>query len=275
MKDLTPMKRYKTILDNFRSHVSLCADIYSLNKAESKSIPYPFVRGDKYETKGVENDFVLIFSSKETKGLSFALSFTYIGKEKEQQTVRGSVKFGDEHDQTRYGQDVSIEQFKLNLSNLNKQLDALKIYEYNEIISTFSEVFLNTPFSLAADLDIASEDMNQLVNAKKVELALKDSEQTLKVASKSLQLAQATVLKEIMNSEAYQEREKIMARLEELDNMLTKKKTILEQEQEIKEKKKIEKQASDVFQNKKEELKIFVNDELLKYPVALRNQIKY
>lgn len=275
MKYLTPMKRYKTALDTFRSYVSTCADIYSLNKAEPKSIPYPFTRDDKYETKGVQNDFVLIFSSKETKGLSFALSFTYIGKEKEQQTVRGSVRFGDQHDQTRYGQDLSIEQFKVNLSNLNQQLDVLETCEYNDIISKFSEAFLNTPFSLAADLDIASKDMNQFVTAKKVELALTDSEQTLKAASQSLQLAQATVWKEIMNSEAYQEREKIMARLEELDNMLTKKKTLLEQEQEVKEKKKIEKQASDVFQNKKEELQIFVNEKLLNYPIALRNQIKY
>jgi hypothetical protein len=82
---ITPMKRLQT---NFRTLKSLLTDFehFTLNKSASKSIPYPFdpkckLTGDnKHCTKGVKNDFLLIFNKiDEDISIGFVVNYPNLG----------------------------------------------------------------------------------------------------------------------------------------------------------------------------------------------------
>lgn len=273
MKELTPMKRYKTAIDNLRSQVRGHAHEFTLNKAESRRIPWAFSRGDKYETKGVECDFIMIFESLENKGFSFALTFTYMDKTQEEQLVCGSVKFGDELDQTRYGEPMPLEKFKESLNALNKKLTMIENKSYDEIINVFSEVFLQTTFSLAADIEKASEEIKQFVAAKTAELDIKEAEDVAKITRESHSTATANVDAALKASEAYKEREELLERLARLDKVLTNKKVLLNKKEEVSIKEKAKKKADETLQSKKLDLSMQLNKKLLDYPKAIRTRI--
>lgn len=273
MKEITPMKRYKTAIDNLRSQVRFYAHEFTLNKSESKSIPWPFVRGDKYEIKGVEADFIMIFESTENKGFSFALTFTYMNKTQEEQMVCGSVKFGDQYDQTRYGETMNLEKFKESLNALNKKLNNLNNKNYDEIINVFSEIFLQTTFSLASDIETASHEVEQFMNAKKTELSLEQAVEVAKVARVQHETATANVNKALKDSDAYKEREALMERLARLDKVIANKKVLLNKQEDVAAKEKEKKKTEELVQKKKFELNMALSKKLQEYPKAIRTRI--
>jgi hypothetical protein len=273
MKKLTPMKRYKTAIDNLRSQVRGHSHEFTLNKAESRRIPWVFARSDKYETKGVECDFIMIFESLENKGFSFALTFTYMDKEQDEQLVCGSVKFGDELDQTRYGEPMPLEKFKESLNSLNKKLTTIDNKSYDEIINVFSEVFLQTTFSLADDIEKASAEIKQFVAEKTAELDIKLAEDVSKLTRESYSTATANVDAALKASEAYKEREELLERLARLDKVLTNKKVLLNKQEEVSIKEKAKKKADETLQSKKFDLSMQLNKKLLDYPKAIRTRI--
>lgn len=273
MKAITPMKRYKTAIDHLRSQVRGHSHEFTLNKAESRRIPWVFARGDKYETKGVECDFIMIFESLENKGFSFALTFTYMDKAQEEQLVCGSVKFGDELEQTRYGEPMPLEKFKESLNALNKKLTALENKNYDEIINVFSEVFLQTTFSLADDIEKASAEIKQFVAEKTAELVIKEAEDVAKIAREAHSTATANVDAALKASEAYKEREELLERLARLDKVLTNKKVLLNKKEDVAVKEKAKKKAEETLQSKKLTLSMQLNKKLLDYPKAIRTRI--
>jgi len=274
MKALTPMKRYKTAIDNLRSQVSGHTHELTLNKAASKSIPWAFSRGDRYETKGVESDFIMIFESLETKGLSFALTFTYMDKEPEDQLVRGSVKFGDSDTQVTYGEEMNLETFKTSLNALNKQLNESDFHKnYDEIIDAFSVSFLKKPFSIAAAVELADQEINLFTSQKRAALDLDAAEETYQKAELVSQQAKQAVNKALEATDAYQEREKLLARLARLDKIITNKKVLLEKDEDVKVKDQAVKNAEKIVKTKKQKLAEQVDTELKKYPKAIRNRI--
>lgn len=273
MKELTPMKRYKTAIDNLRSQVRGHSHEFTLNKAESRRIPWVFARGDKYETKGVECDFIMIFESLENKGFSFALTFTYMDKARDEQLVCGSVKFGDELDQTRYGEPMPLEKFKESLNELNKKLTAIENKSYDEIINLFSEVFLQTTFSLADDIEKASAEIKKFVAEKTDELDIKDAEDIAKITRESHATATANVDAALKASEAYKEREELLERLARLDKVLTNKKVLLNKKEDVAVKEKAKKKADETLQSKKLTLSMQLKEKLLDYPKAIRTRI--
>lgn len=273
MKEITPMKRYKTAIDNLRSQVGDYAHEFTLNKSESRRIPWPFIRGDKYETKGVEADFIMIFESTENKGFSFALTFTYMDKGQEEQMVCGSVKFGDEYDQTRYGETMNLEKFKASLNALNKKLVAISHKNYDEIINVFSEVFLQSTFSLTNDIEKASAEISEFMGAKKTELALEQAEDLAKVARVQHLTATGNVDKSLKESDAYKEREALMERLARLDKVIANKKVLLNKQEDVTAKEKEKKKTEEAVQTKKLELNMALSKKLQDYPKAIRNRI--
>lgn len=273
MKVLTPMKRYKAAIDNLRSQISEHAHEFTLNKSESKRIPWVFARNDKYETKGVECDFIMVFESLETKGFSFALTFTYMEKTPDEQTVCGSVKFGDADDQICYGEEMTIEAFKETLNRLNKKLKTLENKNYDEIVSAFSVAFLKKTFSLAEALETATAEVEQFVAQKRLELNIDAAEATFKAAQQIRIQAKQTVNQEIEATEAYQEREKLLERLARLDKMISNKKVMLYKKEDISLKERTEKAAEQDLYSKKHNLSMQLNQELMKYPKAIRSRI--
>lgn len=273
MKELTPMKRYKTAIDKLRLQVSDHAHEFTLNKAQSRSIPWVFARSDKYETKGVEADFIMIFESLENKGFSFALTFTYMDKAPEEQLVCGSVKFGDEVNQTRYGEPMTLEKFKEALNTLNKKLSFIDNKNYDEIINVFSEVFLQTTFSLADDIEKSRAEIQTFVAEKTAELDINLAEDVAKSTRDSYARATANVNAALQDSEAFKEREILLERLARLDKVLTNKKVLLNKQEDVSLKEKAKKKAEETLNSKKLDLSMQLNKKLLDYPKAIRTRI--
>lgn len=273
MKELTPMKRYKTAIDNLRSQVSGHSHEFTLNKSESRRIPWVFSRSDKYETKGVEADFIMIFESLENKGFSFALTFTYMDKAPEDQLVCGSVKFGDDFDQTRYGEAMTLEKFKESLNTLNKKLITIHKKNYDEIINVFSEIFLETTFSLADDIEKSSAEIKKFVAEKTAELDIGLAEDVAKLTRDSYLTATSNVNAALEDSEAYKEREDLLERLARLDKVLANKKVLLNKREDVVLKEKAKKKAEETLQSKKLELSMQLNKKMLDYPKAIRTRI--
>lgn len=273
MKVLTPMKRYKAAIDNLRMQVSDYSHEFTLNKAQSRSIPWVFARSDKYETKGVEADFIMIFESLENKGFSFALTFTYMDKAPEEQLVCGSVKFGDEVDQTRYGEPMTLEKFKEALNTLNKKLSFIDNKNYDEIINVFSEEFLQTTFSLADDIEKSRAEIQTFVAEKTAELDINLAEDVAKLTRDSYARATANVNAALQDSEAFKEREILLERLARLDKVLTNKKVLLNKQEDVSLKEKAKKKAEETLNSKKLDLSMQLNKKLLDYPKAIRTRI--
>lgn len=273
MKELTPMKRYKTAIDKLRLQVSDHAHEFTLNKAQSRSIPWVFARSDKYETKGVEADFIMIFESLENKGFSFALTFTYMDKAPEEQLVCGSVKFGDEVNQTRYGEPMTLEKFKEALNTLNKKLSFIDNKNYDEIINVFSEEFLQTTFSLADDIEKSRAEIQTFVAEKTAELDINLAEDVAKLTRDSYARATANVNAALQDSEAFKEREILLERLARLDKVLTNKKVLLNKQEDVSLKEKAKKKAEETLNSKKLDLSMQLNKKLLDYPKAIRTRI--
>jgi hypothetical protein len=135
---ITPMKRFNT---NFRILKSLLTEYeyFTLNKTNIKSIPYPFspidrVTGDrKSYTKGVKNDFLLIFN-KIDADLSIGFAINYL-KDFENPTFIVTIKFGGSNELIQSSNEMDMNEFICNLNMLNRDLrnkkDALQAISLN------------------------------------------------------------------------------------------------------------------------------------------------
>jgi hypothetical protein len=144
---------------------------------------------------------------------------------------------------------------------------------YDEIINLFSEAFLQTTFSLAADIEKASEEIKQFVAEKTAELDIKDAEDVAKITRESHSTATANVDAALKASEAYKEREALLERLARLDKVLTNKKVLLNKKEDVAVKEKAKKKAEETLQSKKLTLSMQLNKKLLDYPKAIRTRI--
>lgn len=274
MKELTPMSRYKTGLATLRYKMSAYSDELLLNKAQSKSIPYPFDRYGKGSTKGVESDFILIFKDKQNKEVSFALIFDYIDKTPDQQMVFGSIKFGVNDGELKTGAPMNLDTFKNTLNAFNKDIQNMKDKSFDKLMTAFSVAFMKEEFNLKEELNTATSSVTQFLQSKTKELNINQLE-TLANDSKDLhKKAEQTVDKRLKATKIYKEREELRRRVEELNKLIDEKRASLEEEERVNEKKKMAKTADKTLDAAKQKLDDSVEKELKKYPAAVKSRLK-
>lgn len=220
--DITPMKRYRTILDEFRSYIKYDFEEITLNKSSPK---FDFVRGESYEKKGVKNDFILIFKSP-FKHVSFALSFQYIELPKEQQKVQASIKRGKDNETIEFSIPMSLNEFKdklldFNIWALNESSNSKsKKLSSNEIIDNFSLLFLSKKLDLQKELKQKEADLIAFSNEKSKELNLSAIEKEYHASKKSLDDAYNTIKSNLELSSEFKELTLIEKRVELLKKTL-------------------------------------------------------
>lgn len=277
MKEMTPMKRYKSSIDKLRNQLSSVTREVALNKSESKHIPWPYSRNGETSTKGVESDFILIFQDRANPDLSFAFTFEYIDKTPEQQTVSGSIKYGDKDGELKMGSPMNMEEFRTSLSSFNKNLEEIRLkgkMEFNLVIEKFSETFLKAEFKLSNELKNASKSVATFLKNKASELNLNSLEKMVEVTQSAREEAEINIGKKIKLSPAYKEREKLIERLKQLDKMLDTSKILFEKEESLGEKKRLELEAKRNLDNANKKLDNHFNSEIAKYPNAVKSRIK-
>jgi len=274
IKPITPMSRYKTGLDNFRYHVRSVADQVNLNKADAKSIPYIYQQDNKSSTKGVQSDFIMIFCDKNNKSLSFAFAFDYIGKTLESQTVEASIKYGDKENEIKYGIPMKMEEFKTTLNALNKTLNAEKILDFDKVLSHFSKSFMEQEFSLKETLKNASKDVKQFLREKTKEYKIDELENMVQQARSIREKAMDNIKKAITTSDAYLEREKLFARIEKLNKILDNKEVMLNNQENLAEKKKAERDAESLLRKQNNKFEKDIDEKLDSYPKSVKSRLK-
>lgn len=279
-KEMTPMKRYKTTLDNFRNIVKSIGGVkeVNLNKSESKSIPWPFQQNNKSETKGVESDFIMFFkSSYISSDISFGLAFNYIGLPAEEHNVTATVKNATAKGGIIGSVPMKIEEFrdkmKIFIKTMNLELEN-KNYEFLKLMEKFSEVFLDNTLNIKNELKERDIGITNFLNDASNKLQITELEKNHTDASKTLIKHEANVKKRVANLEEQTERKQLLDRVNELDSIIVSKTLSIKKDEQIDERKKLVNDAEKKLNLQKVKLAKMLDEEIKDLPVSLKNIIK-
>ena len=230
MSQLTPMKRLNT---NFKILKELMIDYehFMLNKSASKSIPYPFEPKDritgeyKSYTKGVENDFLLIFN-KIDADLSIGFIINYLN-DYDNPKFKVTIKFGGSNECMRTSEEMNFEQFKANINELNKQL---KNSRYNAL-QLVSQIFLKEEYDLNKYIEMAEAEIeNNLGGEYSDYIELVNS---LNANKESLSNSNKEIEENLKALDEYKDVEKLRTQLAEAEKKLSEKRSVFEKNMEI------------------------------------------
>lgn len=219
MSDMTPMKRFTDQISKFEHLIGSQFQKKTFNKSAPKS---NWANGEYYTSKGIANDFVIIFNTP-FENLSFALTFQYINLKPEEQQVFASVKKGFNNDDIVYSEPLNLTQFKDIINNLNKELYNIRISKNPnidpvDIIEKFSSHFLEDTLNLKELLKSEKEHYAIFLKDKTKEFEIEKFENKLKERSQKLKDTQLLIDTSIQSSADYKELQKLKKRLNELNN---------------------------------------------------------
>lgn len=281
-KEMTPMKRYKTTIDNFRDIVRNVDGVreINLNKSESKNIPWPFQQNGKSESKGVESDFIMFFKkSSDSNDVSFGLAFNYIGLPTEEHNVTATIKNATAKGGIVASVPMKIEEFKdkmkifiktmnLELENKNKKPEFLKVME------KFSEIFLDNTLNIKNELKERDISITNFLNTASDKLKISEIEKIHIDAAKNLLKHEANVKERVANLEEQTERTQLLERVKELDFIIASKTLAIKKDEQINERKKLVNDTENKLTTQKVKLAGMLDEEIKDLPVALKNIIR-
>lgn len=272
-KEMTPMKRLSTNMQQLRKHLKPFFTEISLNKTESK---YNYSSMEK--SKGVDSDFLLIFESNENKQLSCAFEFSYFNLDVSQQKVTASIKNGPSNHDIISSMPLSLNDFKLILNEFNRWLELKTLNTKKnisfEIIDCFSDMFLQSKLDIENEIKIKRQELDNFIkinseNLKIPELTLKNNEST-----QILMKATKLLKNKLEETEEFKELEKVKKRMEFLEHIVEKNKGQFEKDIGLTH---IERKANDAnlkLMLAEGQLKTLVEKELKKSPKVIYSKIK-
>lgn len=162
---LTPMKRLNT---NFKTLKNLLVgfDNFVLNKGKSKYIPYPFEPKDyltgeyKSSTKGVKNDFTLIYKEIDTD-VSIGFVINYL-EDFDNPIFLVTIKYGGSNNNIQSSNEMSFDVFREKLNFLNKKLKK----GVDNQLDTISLVFFEEKYDLKKHKENAENEVIDLIGEK-------------------------------------------------------------------------------------------------------------
>ena len=124
----------------------------------------------------------MIFKSRDIQQ-SFAITFTYMDVPLEDQRVQVTIKQGKDNSSMIGSGDITIDEFKLLLNRFNKLArENKKPEDENSILAKISEVFLNEPYSLKAEVEKYEQVMKKITSEKAKELNINELKANVKKA---------------------------------------------------------------------------------------------
>lgn len=270
--EMTPMKRYSTGITILKNNLNSITFKKELTKTASKS------NHEGGMTKGVDSDYILIFKDKYSES-SFALVFEYIGLPAEKQRVVGSVKLSDDGS-IKNSFNMTLEEFKTNLNALNKEIDLVKSnrknssFDFPQALKLFSQHMIKEVIDLESDLKTATSTVSKFLTKKMKELENEGHEETIKAAENSLDKAQRAINKKITDSPLTEERKQLIERIKAIDKELDETRKNLVERADIVGKKQAVVDSKKALQDKHAQIDKDVDEQLEKFPVAVRKRVK-
>lgn len=205
MEKMTPMKRYSGSMQEMRENLKSHFNEIILHKSEPK-----YNRADYTTTKGVESDFIIIFSEPKQE-VSLALTFDYIDLEDKDHRVTASIKKWKNNNKMEVSQAMPLPEFKEKLNQFNKsfkeifktQTTSKMQLNSASIVNKFSEFFLERKLDWEKELNEKQEKLNQLHQTISAELKIPETRKIKILAIENLNKAQEQVKKEITESEDF------------------------------------------------------------------------
>lgn len=234
-KDITPMKRYTFQMQELNSQLKSFLSRKTLNKSEPKNY---YSNHESLYTKGVQNDFIVIFSENLT-GVSFALAFNYIGLAVSEQTVKATVKISPYDGGIKSSEEMTLDEFKNKLTFFNKWLaeNNVKHCKSNDssllIIDKFSDIFTNKQLNIKKEVERNQKKLNEIILEKEKDLNILSLAQKLSASKEDLKKANSLILNNIENSPEFKELKKIEKRAAELIGIVNANRNSLEKDMKV------------------------------------------
>lgn len=235
--EITPMKRLSTGINQFRNQVKSYFNEVNLNKSAPKYNPHAWRDGDSSYSKGVENDFIMIFSARGIEP-SFAISFTYINLPVEQQKVEVTIKKGKDNKSIVTSGEMTLEDFRLKLNEINKAFQEksyLKNRDETSILEKVSEVFLSQTYDLKGEIKQATKDIKKLRETKRKEYNIENLESNVIETTNAYDSAEKKAKRAITNSAEKEVVVNLEKQLLEAKNKLAEKVEQIENKYQLKE----------------------------------------
>lgn len=201
-KDMTPMKRLSVGINNFRGNITPFFKEVSLNKSAPKYNPYAWKNDENTYSKGVENDFIMIFKNVGIEP-SFAIAFNYSNLPPEEHKVEITIKKGKENDSIVTSGQMSVEDFRVKLNEINKAFQEksyLKNRDETSILEKVSEIFLSETYDLKGEIKQATKDIKKLREAKRKEYDIENLENKVVETTNAFDSAEKKAKRSISNS---------------------------------------------------------------------------
>jgi len=273
---MTPMKRFSSAINTFRGNVNSYFKEVNLNKSAPKYDPTAW-RDDKNSySKGVENDFIMIFNCKGIEP-SFAISFTYIGLPPEQHKVEVSIKKGKDNKSIVTSGEMSLEDFRIKLNEMNKLFNDkafIKTKSETSILEKVSEVFLKEKYDLTGEIKKATKDIKKLRESKRVEYKIDELEENVILTTKGFESADKKFKKAITTSEESLEVERLEELLKQAKENLKNKTATLKTKYKIEELSKDMNKAKKDLHDKSNQMNNEIDVEINKLPGIVSRRLK-
>lgn len=233
-KELTPMKRYQDGLNTLRSYLSPAFTELTLNKVQSKTA---WVHGEYHKTKGVENDFVLVFKSP-FPDISIGLVFNFLDLPKEQHTVQATIKKGKDNSNIQLSEPMDLATFKTTLNEFNTWAAGLRNQKKEikpvAVLNKFSETFLKEVVDYQQELKTQAQKFQEFLAIKEEQFGIPKLVKDAKKAKTHLEEVEGFIKKEIETSDAYKEMVLLQEKLKKLEKTVTTTRSKLEKELNLK-----------------------------------------
>lgn len=274
--EMTPMKRLSNGINQLRNHVKVFFKEVNLNKSAPKYNPYAWRDGDSSYSKGVENDFIMIFSCKGLEP-SFAISFTYIDLPVESQRIEVSIKKGKDNKSIVTSGEMTLEDFRLKLNEINKTFEEksyLKNRDETTILETISEVFLKQTYDLKGEIKQAEKDIKKLREAKRKEYDIENLEISVVETTNAYVGAEKKAKKAINNSVEKQEVDDLEKQLVEARKKLKEKTTQIETKYQLEKLNEEKHKAKNALIQATEKMTKEIDSQIDKFPGIVSRRLK-
>ncbi len=271
----TPMSKYKNSITDFKNIVKrseLGIKEFSLNKADPKSIPWPFSRDDKTSTKGVVSDYIVILEN--TNGVSLALAFKYIGVPESEQTVTGTIKNASFNGEIVGGKPLSIEKFREKIKQFNKEYKDKRNLNFLQILNQFSEIFMEEKMNIKDEFKEKEKSISNFLIKARDDLNISELEKEKEKADKAFKKTETIVNKRIEELPEQEEILKLEERIKRLRSIILEKTIQIKKEEKINEKQKNLNDANNNLIDKQKELETKFENEIRNLPEPVKRKLR-
>lgn len=271
----TPMSKYKNSIADFKNIVKrseLGIKEFSLNKADSKRIPWTFSRDDKTRTKGVVSDYIVILEN--TNGVSLALAFKYIGVPESEQTVTGTIKNASFNGEIVGGKPLSIEKFREKIKQFNKENKDKRNLSFLQILNQFSEIFMEEKMNIKDEFKEKEKSISNFLIKARDDLNISELEKEKEKAEKAFKKTETIINKRIEELPEQEEILKLEERIKRLRSIILGKTIQIKKEEKINEKQKNLNDANNNLIDKQKELETKFENEIRNLPEPVKRKLR-